>query len=82
MIQESYAPIGLHVDAGFNPENQVYKQSLIPLTPVGSTIIFKNRFYGRSTNFTLDPEELKKRSWLWSKQEILGTFKTIWRKSV
>ena len=82
LIQESYAPIGLHVDAGFNPENQVYKQSLIPLTPVGSTIIFKNRFYGRSTNFTLDPEELKKRSWLWSKQEILGTFKTIWRKSV
>ena len=61
LIQESYAPIGLHVDAGFNPENQVYKQSLIPLTPVGSTIIFKNRFYGRSTNFTLDPEELKKK---------------------
>ncbi len=61
LIQESYAPIGLHVDAGFNPENQVYKQSLIPLTPVGSTIIFRNRFYGRSTNFTLDPEELKKK---------------------
>ncbi len=62
LIQESYAPIGLHVDAGFNPENQVYKQSLIPLTPVGSTIIFKNRFYDGSTNFTQDPTELEKKN--------------------
>ena len=61
LIQESYAPIGLHVDAGFDLENQVYKQSLIPLTPVGSTVIFKNRFYDGSTNFTQDPEELKKK---------------------
>ena len=44
LIQESYAPIGLHVDGGFELNNQIYKQSLIPLTPVGSTIIFKNRF--------------------------------------
>lgn len=62
LIQESYSPIGLHVDAGFNPENLVYKQSLIPLTPVGSTVIFKNRFYGSSTSFTLDEEELKKKN--------------------
>ena len=62
LIQESYAPIGLHVDAGFEPNNQIYKQSLIPLTPVGSTIIFKNRFYGGSTTFTQDPEELKKKN--------------------
>ena len=62
LIQESYAPIGLHVDAGFDLKNQVYKQSLIPLTPVGSTIIFKNRFYDGSTSFTLDPEELKKKN--------------------
>ena len=61
LIQESYAPIGLHVDAGFDLKNQVYKQSLIPLTPVGSTVIFKNRFYEGSTNFTQDPEELKKK---------------------
>ena len=40
LIQESYAPIGLHVDAGFDLNNQIYKQSLIPLTPVGSTVIF------------------------------------------
>ena len=27
LIQESYAPIGLHVDAGFDLNNQIYKQS-------------------------------------------------------
>jgi hypothetical protein len=61
LIQESYAPIGLHVDAGFDTENQIFKQSLIPLTPVGSTVIFKNRYYDGSTSFTQDPEELKKK---------------------
>ena len=61
LIQESYAPIGLHVDAGFDLNNQIYKQSLIPLTPVGSTVIFKNRYYDGSTSFTLDPEELSKK---------------------
>ena len=62
LIQESYAPIGLHVDGGFELKNQIYKQSLIPLTPVGSTVIFKNRFYEMSTSFTQDPEELKKKN--------------------
>ena len=62
LIQESYAPIGLHVDAGFEAKSKVYKQSLIPLTPIGSTVIFKNRFYQGSTNFTQDPEELKKKN--------------------
>ena len=62
LIQESYAPIGLHVDAGFDLNNQVYKQSLIPLSSVGSTVIFKNRYYDGSTNFTQDPEELKKKN--------------------
>ena len=62
LIQESYAPIGLHVDAGFDVKNKIYKQSLIPLTPVGSTVIFKNRFYKGSTTFTQDPEELKKKN--------------------
>ena len=60
LIQESYAPIGLHVDGGFNVENKIYKQTLIPLSSVGSTVIFKNRFYDGSTNFTQDPEELNK----------------------
>ena len=62
LIQESHAPIGLHVDAGFELKSQIYKQSLIPLTPVGSTVIFKNRFYEWSTSFTQDPEELKKKN--------------------
>ncbi len=61
LIQESYAPIGLHVDGGFELNSQIYKQSLIPLTPKGSTVIFKNRFYEESTSFTQDPEELKKK---------------------
>ena len=59
LFQESYNPIGLHIDGGFNFEDLIYKQSLIPLTPVGSTIIFKNRFYGQSTNFTTDKKELE-----------------------
>ncbi|MEC7136984.1 MAG: hypothetical protein VXW51_04445 [Pseudomonadota bacterium] len=61
LFQESYNPIGLHIDGGFDFKDLIYKQSLIPLTPVGSTIIFKNRFYGQSTNFTIDKDELKKK---------------------
>ena len=59
LFQESYNPIGLHVDAGFNTEEVIYKQTLIPLSSKGSTVIFKNKFYGNSTNFTIDKEELK-----------------------
>ena len=61
LFQESYNPIGLHIDGGFDFRDLIYKQSLIPLTPVGSTIIFKNRFYGKSTNFTIDKDELNKK---------------------
>jgi len=42
----------------YNPIDQIYKQTLIPLTPIGSTVIFKNRHYGNSTNFTIDKNEL------------------------
>ena len=49
----------MHIDGGFDFEDLIYKQSLIPLTPVGSTVIFKNRFYGQSTNFTTDKSELE-----------------------
>ena len=62
LIQESYNPIGLHVDAGFEIKNQIYKQTLVPLSSVGSTVIFKNRFYEGSTSFTQDPEELNKKN--------------------
>ena len=61
LIQESYAPIGLHVDGGFELNNRIYKQSLVPLSSVGSTVIFKNRYYEGSTSFTQDPDELKKK---------------------
>ena len=59
LFQESYNPIGLHVDAGFNLDEIIFKQTLIPLTSKGSTVIFKNKFYGNSTNFTIDEDELK-----------------------
>ena len=59
LFQESYNPIGLHVDAGFNLNEVIFKQTLIPLTSKGSTVIFKNKFYGNSTNFTIDENELK-----------------------
>ncbi len=59
LFQESYNPIGLHVDAGFNLDEIIFKQTLISLTPKGSTVIFKNKFYGNSTNFTIDESELK-----------------------
>ena len=42
LFQESYNPIGLHVDAGFNLNEIIFKQTLIPLTSKGSTVIFKN----------------------------------------
>ena len=59
LFQESYNPIGLHVDAGFNLNEVIFKQTLVPLTPKGSTVIFKNKFYGNSTNFTMDKNELE-----------------------
>jgi hypothetical protein len=59
LFQESYNPIGLHMDGGFNLDEIIFKQTLIPLTPKGSTVIFKNKFYGNSTNFTIDENELK-----------------------
>ena len=62
LFQESYNPIGLHIDGGFNLNDLIYKQSLIPLTPVGSTVIFKNRHYGQSTNFTTEKKELEQKN--------------------
>ena len=59
VFQESYNPIGLHVDAGFNLNEIIFKQTLIPLTSKGGTVIFKNKYYGNSTNFTIDKNELE-----------------------
>ena len=59
LFQESYNPIGLHGDGGFSTDEIIYKQTLIPLTAKGGTVIFKNKFYGNSTNFTINKEELE-----------------------
>ena len=59
LYHESFLPLPLHVDTGFNEEDIIYKQIITPLTPVGDTIFFKKRWYGRSTSFTIEPDELK-----------------------
>ena len=59
LFQESFNPIGLHVDGGFNLKDIIYKQTLLPLSNHGETIIFKNRYYGPSTNFTNKENDLK-----------------------
>ncbi len=58
LFQESINPLKLHVDAGFNLNDLIYKQTLVPLSKFGQTVIFKNRFYGFSTNFTKNKNEL------------------------
>jgi hypothetical protein len=59
LFHESFKPLPLHVDTGFNLNNVTYKQLLTPLSDIGETIVFKNRWYERSTTFTVDHEELK-----------------------
>ena len=59
LFHESFAPLPIHVDSGFNPDDIPYKQIVTPLAPIGDTIFFKKRWYGRSTTFTVNPEELK-----------------------
>ena len=58
LFQESFAPLDMHVDSGF-ANNIIFKQLVTPLSPIGGTVIFSNRWYGRSTTFTIDDEELK-----------------------
>ena len=58
LFQESFKPVSLHVDTGFDFDKIIYKQVLMPLTDAGETVIFKNRFYGCSTTFSIDPSEL------------------------
>ena len=62
LFQESFNPIGLHVDGGFDLKHVVYKQTLLPLSDQGETIIFKNRYYGPSTSFTNNEADLKENS--------------------
>ena len=59
LFHESFSPLPLHVDSGFNEEDIIFKQVITPLSSFGDTIVFKNKWYGKSTSFTIDPEELK-----------------------
>ena len=59
LFHESFSPLSLHVDSGFDEENVIYKQVVTPLSSLGDTVIFKNRWYEESTSFTIDEEELK-----------------------
>jgi hypothetical protein len=59
LFHESFAPLPIHVDSGFYEDDIIFKQIITPLTPIGDTIFFKKRWYGRSTSFTINKEELK-----------------------
>ena len=59
LFHESFSPLPIHVDSGFHAEDIIYKQVITPLTPIGDTIFFKKRWYGRSTTFTNNSEDLK-----------------------
>ena len=58
LFQESFLPVTLHVDTGFEFDKVIYKQSLMPLSDHGETVVFKNRFYGCSTTFSINEKEL------------------------
>ena len=59
LFHESFSPLKLHVDSGFEEKDIIFKQVVTPLSPIGETVIFKNRWYGKSTSFTIDVDELK-----------------------
>ena len=44
LFQESFSPVSVHADTGFNFDKVIYKQTLMPLTSKGETVIFKNKF--------------------------------------
>ena len=58
LFHESFSPLSLHVDSGFDEKAIIYKQVITPLTSFGDTVVFKNRWYGRSTSFTINKEDL------------------------
>jgi len=58
LFHESFSPLPLHVDSGFVEDEVIYKQVITPLIGPGDTIFFKKRWYGKSTTFTIDKEEL------------------------
>ena len=59
LFHKSFSPLSLHVDSGFDEKSIIYKQIITPLTSIGDTVFFTKRWYGKSTTFTIDEEELK-----------------------
>ena len=74
LFQESYSPVTLHVDTGYDFEKTIYKQTLLPLSDYGETIVFKNRFYGCSTTFSIDPKELRAKGYNKRSSEHLNLY--------
>jgi len=74
LFQESYMPVTLHVDTGFDFKKKIYKQTLLPLSDGGETIIFKNRYYGCSTTFSIDPKELSAKGYNKRSSEHLSLY--------
>ena len=58
LFHESFSPLPLHVDSGFDEKSIIYKQAVTPLSSFGDTVVFKNKWYGRSTSFTINQEDL------------------------
>ncbi len=74
LFQESYKPVTLHVDTGFDFKKIIYKQTLLSLSNTGETIVFKNRFYGCSTTFSIDPKELSAKGYNKRSSEHLNLY--------
>jgi hypothetical protein len=74
LFQESRMPVTLHVDTGFDFDKIIYKQTLLPLSSTGETIIFKNRFYGCATTFSIDPKELSAKGYNKRSSEHLSLY--------
>mgnify|MGYP006115556631 FL=1 len=75
LFQKSFKPVGLHVDTGFNFKKILFKQFLLPLSSKGGTVVFKNRFYGCSTTFSIDPKELRAKGFNKRSSQHLKIFK-------
>ena len=67
-------PVSLHVDTGFDFKKVIFKQTLLPLSEFGETVIFKNRFYGCATTFSINPDELSAKGYNKRSSEHINLF--------
>ena len=44
LFHESFSPLPLHVDSGFNEKSIIFKQVVTPLSSFGDTVVFKNKW--------------------------------------